>query len=121
MGKTYDSGIRTTKDRRGQIAPAPASGALPVGIGPVVAPPDRGRLIPRGNSKGGEPAAGGGAPYRVQRFERHGAAQRVQVRMGYSNAPQAAATQANGRIIQSYPKAQVWSRQNFTEGQRSAN
>lgn len=120
MGKTYQSGIRTTKDRRGQIAPSPTGAVAQPDMQVTAVPPDRGRPIPRKNVQAGEPA-GGKSAHRVQRFERHGAAFRVTVPLRGAQSPEAAATQANGRIIPSYPKTGLWSRQNFAEGQRSAN
>lgn len=115
MGKTYKSGIGTSGQRRSPIAPTNTNPGLPQGVrgSDPSSAPERGKLIRKGNSKGGEPA-GGMKANRVQSYERHGARQRIQVKTGYQNQPEAAATQANGRIIPSYPKLQdQWSGSNF--------
>lgn len=123
-GGPYRSGTATVKDRRGQIAPSPAGGVTSSSMSVAVAVPDRGRLVPKGHAKGGEPGGAGTAKYRVQRFERHGPSFRVVIplRGGVPTAtasgvnyPPAAATQANGRVLPARTKREVWSGADFWE------
>lgn len=112
MGRTYQSGISTTKDKRGQLAPSPTAGPTDPGIFSGALPPDRGILRPKGNVQGGN--VSGAKVNRPGTLERHGARQRIEVPLRGAQAPEAAATQANGRIIPSYSKTQdAWSSGDF--------
>lgn len=123
-GRTMQSGIGVVADRRSPLAPFPWQQVTPAQVGFTVSPPGVGALIRKGSSKTGEPAGGKNA-HRVQNYERHGAQHRVVIPMRGGmptatasgvNYPPAAATQANGRIIASYPKAQdLWSGRDFWE------
>jgi hypothetical protein len=121
MGKTYKSGIKTTAEKRSPLAPTMAGG-MPQGVlgGSPSAAPERGKLIKKGNRQAGEPAMGGGGTgTRVQSYERHGARHRVQIPLRLPTVPEAAPTQANGRVIPSYPKLQdAWSGANFWDASR---
>jgi hypothetical protein len=120
MGKTYKSGIRTTAEKRSPLAPTMAGG-MPQGVvgGSPSAAPERGTLRKKGNSKGGEPGGPGVKKNRVQSYERQGARQRVEVPLRMQAVPEAAPTQANGRIIPSYPKLRdTWSGSNFRDASR---
>lgn len=121
MGKTYKSGIGTARERRSPLAPLAAAGGMPQGVvgGSPSAAPERGKLIKKGNSKSGEPGGPGVAAHRIQSYERHGARQRIEVPLRLPQDPLAAPTQANGRIIPSYPKLQdAWSGANFWDASR---
>lgn len=118
MAKTYKSGIRTTAEKRSPLAPTMAGGT-PQGIygGPVA--PERGTLVRRKNTQAGEPG-GGKKANRVQVYERQGARQRIEIPLRMPQVPEAAPTQANGRIIPSYPKMQdAWSGRQFWGGSQS--
>ncbi|HET7110169.1 MAG TPA: hypothetical protein VFI41_04815 [Gemmatimonadales bacterium] len=120
MGKTYKSGIGTARERKSPLAPTMAGG-MPQGVvgGSPSASPERGTLRKKGNAKGGEPGGPGVKKQRVQSYERHGARQRVEVPLRLPQVPEAAATQANGRVIKSYPKLQdAWSGSNFWDASR---
>lgn len=123
-GRTMQTGIGVVADRRSPLAPFPWAQVTPAQVGFTVAGPVVGAQIRKGHSKSGEPA-GSNRTARVQNYERHGAQHRVVMPMpgGMPTAtaagvryPPAAATQANGRIIPSYPKAQDrWSGGDFWE------
>lgn len=119
MGKTYKSGIKTTAEKRSPLAPTMAGG-MPQGVrgqDPSAAP-ERGKLIKKGNRQAGEPA-GATKRNRIQSYERHGARQRIEIPLRLPAVPEAAPTQANGRIIPSYPKLQdAWSGANFWDASR---
>jgi hypothetical protein len=116
MGKTMKTGFGKAKERRSPLGPTMAGG-MPQGVvgGSPSAAPERGKLVKKGNRQAGEPAAGGGGTgTRVSSYERHGARQRVEVPLRLPAVPEAAPTQANGRVIPSYPKLRdAWSGRNF--------
>lgn len=90
--------------KKGPLAPqAPqvlAASGPPMQV--TALPPDRGTLRPKGSTAAG--GASGTKANRSQAFERQGARHRIEVSLFPARAPEAAATQANGRIIQSYAK-----------------
>jgi hypothetical protein len=119
MGKTYKSGIRTTANKRSPLAPTNLGPGLPQGVvgGSPSAAPERGTLRRKGNAKGG--GLEGQKANRAQVYERQGARQRIEVPLRLPQVPEAAPTQANGRIIKSYPKMQdAWSGGNFWDASR---
>lgn len=120
MGKTYKSGIKTTAEKRSPLAPTMAGG-MPQGVvgGSPSAAPERGKLVRKGNVQAGEPGGAGIKRNRVQSYERHGARHRVEIPLRMQAVPEAAPTQANGRIVPSYPKLQdAWSGANFWDASR---
>lgn len=114
-GKTYQSGIGVSAERRSPLAPGYEAMLNGPGID-VLNPsgdPERGKLIPKMGRAAAEPA-GATAVERVQNYERHGARLRVVVPRLPPQSPESYATQANGRIVPSYPKLQeLWSGANF--------
>lgn len=113
MGLTYQSGIKTSKDRRGVIAPDAAAGVVaPGGVFSGAAPPDRGRLVPKGHSKDSDSMDMGKAN-RQGILERQGPRFRIEVPLRTGGHEAAAATQANGRIVPPTTVRQDWSASNF--------
>lgn len=89
------------------LAPTAATmNSMPIGP-PKVAKPQKGMSIPKKGPKGGgEPAT---ANHPRQIMERMGAKRRIEVNLPGPQAPEASATQANGRIVPSV----MGSKQNF--------
>jgi hypothetical protein len=122
MGKgTMKTGFGATKGRRSPMAPTNTNPGMPQGVvgGFPSAAPERGTLRAKGNRQAGEPGGAGVKRQRVQSFERHGAQQRITVPLRMTMPPEAAPTQANGRVIKSYPKLQdSWGGAGFWDASR---
>lgn len=104
-----------SKKNPAPIAPTSADPSNATGSKPRVAMPEKGTLIKKtGNAKGGTDPYKQAKPSRTKTMiERAGA--RYGIRVGFQKqvAPEAGATQGNGRIV---PAAVKRTRQNFTSG-----
>jgi len=104
-----------SKKNPAPIAPTSAEPSNAAGSKPRIAMPEKGKLMKKtGNAKGGTDPYKQAKPSRTKvMVERAGARYGIRVGFQKSTAPEAAATQGNGRII----KAAVnRSRPNFNDG-----
>jgi hypothetical protein len=107
------TGFGKGKEKRSPMAPTMAAG-IPQGVvgGSPSARPERGTLRPRGNRQAGD--LGGPAGHRQGLLEPQGPRMRIEIPLRYPQVPEAAPTQANGKLIPSYPKMQdAWAGRQF--------
>jgi len=120
MGKTMKTGFGKAKERRSPMAPTMAGG-MPQGVvgGSPSASPERGTLRRKGNVQAGEPGGQGVKRQRIGSYERQGARQRIEIPLRLPTVPEAVPTQANGRVIKSYPKMRdTWGGGQFWDASR---
>jgi hypothetical protein len=107
----------SSKKNPAPIAPTSAEPSNATGSKPRVAMPERGKLMKKKNTAAGD-------PYKMAKPSRtfvkatSGARYGVRVKFQKSEAPEAGATQANGRILPSAMKAQA---PNFSAGMADHN
>lgn len=105
---------KDSKKNPAPIAPTSAEPSNAAGAKPRVAMPEKGTLVKKtGNAKGGTDPYKQAKPSRSKVTATGGARYGIRVKFQKSTAPEAGATQSNGRIISA---AVNRSRPNFNEG-----
>jgi hypothetical protein len=115
---TMKTGFGKSKEKRSPMAPTMASG-MPQGVvgGSPSARPERGTLRRKGGGQGGD--LSGPAGHRQGLLEPQGPRMRIEIPLRYPQVREAAPTQANGKIIKSYPKLQdTWGGRQFWDASR---
>lgn len=114
MGKSMKTGF-TSSSRSGPLAPTNTNTSMPQGVYGGPAPVDRGKLVRKGHSKDSD-AMDMGKANRKGVLERQGPKMRIEIPLYPARAPEASHTQANGRILPSFPKMRDgWSSGDFQD------